>query len=105
MGKLKTQQTMSESFEINPTGALFLASPSPTMLTQDHVPKLFPMSVPTSLTFPIVNLPPTLLPLPPVVIPHTASPPSSPASPPTTLTVSVSCTYFHIMLPREHDII
>ena len=86
MGELKSQQTMSDSFIPNPTGTLFLASPSPTIPMQDHIPEPFPMSVPTSPTNAVVRLPPALLPPPPVIPFHTLSPPSAPASPPTTLT-------------------
>ena len=72
MGELKIPTTMSDSFLPNPAGALFLASPSPTIPAPDHVPKPFPMSVPSSPRLPVVHLPPTLV--------------DSPTSPPTALT-------------------
>ena len=77
MGELKIPTTMSDSFSLNPAGALFLASPSPTIPAPDHVPDPFPMSVPSSPRLPVVHLPPTLA---------TSLPSTSPASLPTNLT-------------------
>ena len=90
---------MSNEFIPNPTGVLFLASPSPTILAPDHVPEPFPMSVlpepfpmsvPSSPRLPLIHLPPSTLPptlvASPIDTTHTPPPPASPASPPTNLT-------------------
>jgi hypothetical protein len=80
---LKGPTAMSDEFRPNPANALFLSSPSPTLPVPPHIPKPFPMSVPSSPQLFVIQFPPSL-PLRAHISPVPSL--SSPASPPTTVT-------------------